>query len=280
MSIDNTCAVFKKFNKLFCCPICSHEMLLTNKSFICRNNHCFDLSAKGYVNFILNQKPTKYDKELFAARQQVFEAGYYVQVADEIKRIISEITNNKHCINVLDVGCGEGYYASGLSVGGFGRILGMDISKDAIAMAQRAKTDVGWMVADLAKIPISSRSVDVLLNILTPANYSEFLRVLSDDGFIIKIIPGDGYLQEIRNMVYNKLKNKEYSNRAVAKHLEENMNVVSRKRLCYTRPVSKDDAMCFLRMTPMTFGIDLEKADMTAIDNITIDMEVIVAKKL
>lgn len=45
-------------------------------------------------------------------------------------------------------------------------------------------------MGDLANIPIKSESMDLLINIFTPSNYSEFTRILKKDGYLIKVVPG------------------------------------------------------------------------------------------
>ena len=35
------------------CPVCGEKLKLSENSYRCRNRHCFDLSAKGYVNLLL-----------------------------------------------------------------------------------------------------------------------------------------------------------------------------------------------------------------------------------
>lgn len=61
-----------------------------------------------------------------------------------------------------------------------------------------------WFVADLANLPIADQSVAVIMNILSPANYQEFKRVLVDDGLIIKVVPRSDYLAELREAIGKK----------------------------------------------------------------------------
>ncbi len=54
------------------------------------------------------------------------------------------------------------------------------------------------MIGDLANLPLLDNSIDILLNLLSPANYQEFARVLKPGGLLIKVIPGSEYLKEVR----------------------------------------------------------------------------------
>ena len=57
--------------------------------------------------------------------------------------------------------------------------------------------------------------MDILLDIFSPANYGEFRRVLSKDGILIKVIPTENHLKEIRQKVQDQLTNKDYSNQDI-----------------------------------------------------------------
>ena len=60
------------------------------------------------------------------------------------------------------------------------------------------------MIANLSNLPFRDNSVSCILNILTPANYTEFFRVLGKDGYLIKVIPNAEYLKEIRSITAAK----------------------------------------------------------------------------
>jgi 23S rRNA (guanine745-N1)-methyltransferase len=265
------------------CPLCGASFrVIENMSLICiENNHCFDIASKGYVNFIPNkrQESEQYSKKLFESRTSVFKAGVYDKLLNEIYNTISskfaQVTEDDR-YNLLDVGCGEGYYAAKLSEKPKLNIFAIDIVKDAILAACKKKVPVTWMVADLTKIPMQNSSVDILLNVLTTANYEEFKRVLKKDGIIIKVIPGSDYLKEIRDIVKSKLRNKEYSNDSVVAHFKKQVTEVEMKTLNYKFPVDENLLKQFMLMTPMTAGIDIEGLELGGISHITIDLKVLI----
>ena len=47
--------------------------------------------------------------------------------------------------------------------------------------------------------------LEMFLDIFSPANYGEFRRVLSKDGILIKVVPTENHLKEIRQMVQEQL---------------------------------------------------------------------------
>lgn len=282
MKINKTYNKFKEIEEVFQCPICKDSMELNDEgSFVCSNRHCFDLSSKGYINFIPNQKQIKYRKNLFENRQEVFLNGFYDNILMEIQNIIVDYFKFKKFINILDAGCGEGYYSLKLDCEDKikGNIFAIDIVKDAIKIASKEHSSVKWIVGDISNIPLKRNSIDVIINILTPSRYDEFTRILSDNGIVIKVIPGNDYLQEIRNSIIGQLKNKSYSNEKVMEHFKDNMKFIKKKKVNYRLPVSKHQLACFLEMTPMTFGIDTSKVNLDNINYITIDLEVLLGMK-
>ena len=40
--------------KLLACPKCHQQLHLENKTLKCENNHCYDISKRGYINLLLN----------------------------------------------------------------------------------------------------------------------------------------------------------------------------------------------------------------------------------
>ena len=57
-----------------------------------------------------------------------------------------------------------------------------------LAAKSDASWKVNWFVGDLAHLPIQSKSIEVILDIFSPANYAEFERVLKDEGVILSLI--------------------------------------------------------------------------------------------
>ena len=271
MKIEN---VIKKFNrkKIFLCPKCLSESYIENISLVCDDNHRYDFSKKGYIHLINNYKPTKYSEELFMARNEVFSNGFYTNVLKSIQNLVGKYAKDV----VLDIGCGEGYYIKELkTVFPEKYFYGLDNSKDAIELAVKEDKLNPYMVANLANLPFKDGSVSCILNILTPANYEEFFRVLGDNGYLIKIIPNANYLREIRELIGGK----EYTNSDTVKLIEDNCTVVDRITVNNTFKLTKEQAQNFLKMTPLTFSKVIAADDINKLKEITIDLELLVCKK-
>ncbi len=256
------------------CPRCQTAFELNGTSMICSNRHCYDLSRRGYVNLAPShdQAAEKYDAELFDSRRLVFEHGFYQPIAEAIAKWLPDAP-----LTVLDAGCGEGYYAR-LLADRFpqARFIGLDISRDAITAAARETSRANWLVADLKHLPVADASADVLLDVLTPADYAEFGRVLKPDGLLIKVIPGSDYLCEVRKAVAPWLRSGDtYDNSRVIDHLKEHADLADETEVLITRPLSADESRAFLRMTPMTFSVPAEVLDTLELSQISIHMHVL-----
>ncbi|MCM3079945.1 methyltransferase domain-containing protein [Brevibacillus invocatus] len=152
------------------------------KSLLCSSGHCFDLAKQGYVNLLTRPHKTKYDSQLFEARQKVSISGFFEPLISHIsERIPHMMKPSCDMIRMLDAGCGEGSHLTAIQ----NRILartnlnifgvGVDISKEGIRIAARSTSDI-WCVGDLAHCPFKDQSFHVILNLLSPSNYSDFRR--------------------------------------------------------------------------------------------------------
>ena len=265
----------------FACPICQENLTLIESSLKCNNRHSFDLAKFGYVNLAPQIKQSaNYNKENFQNRQQILEAGFYQAILEAVSDLLS---NSKNAKTILDIGCGEGFYSRKLQERHPDKTFyAFDISKDSVQIAAKSEPNwaVNWFVGDLARLPIKDASMDILLDIFSPANYGEFRRVLSKDGILIKVIPTKNHLKEIRQKVQDQLTNKDYSNQDIKNHFQNNFTILSSKTTSLTKPITAEQLQALLSMTPLLFHIDQSKIDWSQLTEITIVAEILVGKAL
>lgn len=268
MRIEKVAQRFQAVQTLLRCPLCGRPLIVEANTLACETGHRFDLSGKNYANLAPWQKQGAYRRAMFESRAAVFESGFYRPVADAVKALVPE---RARC--VLDAGCGEGYYAARLAAKGR-RVLAADLSKDAVALAAR-RPGVHALVADLARLPLKDGTVDVVLDILSPANYAEFARVLTPDGRIVKVAPGRAYLEQVRALTGKRA----YDDARVFSHFQAHTADAAVRELRYTRPVTRAQAQQFLRMTPLALhmGPYTERA---LFDEITIHLLVMTGRCL
>ncbi|HEW7370740.1 TPA: methyltransferase domain-containing protein [Streptococcus pneumoniae] len=263
----------------FACPICQENLTLLETNFKCCNRHSFDLAKFGYVNLAPQIKQSaNYNKENFQNRQQILEAGFYQAILDAVSDLLA---SSKTTTTILDIGCGEGFYSRKLQESHSEKTFyAFDISKDSVQIAAKSEPNwaVNWFVGDLARLPIKDANMDILLDIFSPANYGEFRRVLSKDGILIKIIPTENHLKEIRQRVQDQLTNKEYSNQDIKEHFQEHFTILSSQTASLTKTITAEQLQALLSMTPLLFHVDQSKIDWSQLTEITIEAEILVGK--
>ena len=265
----------------FACPICQENLTLLETSLKCDNRHSFDLAKFGYVNLASQIKQsTNYDKENFKNRQQILEAGFYQAILEAVSDLLS---NSKNAKTILDIGCGEGFYSRKLQERHPDKTFyAFDISKDSVQIAAKSEPNwaVNWFVGDLARLPIKDASMDILLDIFSPANYGEFRRVLSKDGILIKVIPTENHLKEIRQKVQDQLTTKDYSNQDIKNHFQDHFTILSSQTASLTKTITAEQLQTLLSMTPLLFHVDQTKIDWSQLTEITIEAEILVGQAL
>lgn len=263
----------------FACPICQENLTLLETNFKCCNRHSFDLAKFGYVNLAPQIKQSaNYDKENFQNRQQILEAGFYQAILDAVSDLLA---SSKTTTTILDIGCGEGFYSRKLQESHSEKTFyAFDISKDSVQIAAKSEPNwaVNWFVGDLARLPIKDANMDILLDIFSPANYGEFRRVLSKDSILIKVIPTENHLKEIRQRVQDQLTNKEYSNQDIKEHFQEHFTILSSQTASLTKTITAEQLQALLSMTPLLFHVDQSKIDWSQLTEITIEAEILVGK--
>ena len=263
----------------FACPMCQEDLTLVESSLKCDHRHSFDLAKFGYVNLAPQIKQSaNYDKENFQNRQEILEAGFYQTILETISDLLARLETAK---TILDIGCGEGFYSRKLQESHPDKTFyAFDISKDSVQIAAKSEPNwaVNWFVGDLARLPIKDASMDILLDIFSPANYGEFRRVLSKDGILLKVIPTANHLKEIRQMVQDQLTKKDYSNQDIKEHFQEHFSIQSSQIASLTKHITAEQRQSLLSMTPLLFNIDQTKIDWNQLTEITIEAEILVGK--
>lgn len=265
------------------CPLCHAAVdAVSSKSLVCENNHTFDFAKQGYVNLLPKPVDTQYDDRLFEARQKIIcESDLYKPLHEEIAAIIKKSLIDESLI--FDAGSGEGSHLQ--------RILditdddtltgvGLDISKEGVVMAAKNYEAPMWVVGDLANPPFADDSCKYILNILSPANYKEFKRILTDNGFIIKVIPSSNYLKELRQALFNDTDESEYENYDTIKLLQKNVKLIEQKKVTYKKTLNEEALSNLISMTPLGWHAEkeeIEKFVNSGDKEITIDLDILIA---
>ena len=85
--------------ELLACPKCHLPLHLDNRTFKCTNNHCYDLSKRGYINLLLNPDKASNNpgdsKESLIARKAFLNQGYYDVILQQVTDMIDKYKTTK-----------------------------------------------------------------------------------------------------------------------------------------------------------------------------------------
>lgn len=264
-----------KTNNLIC-PICKNKLNIFDDCLICENKHTYNINKKGYVSLFKKQKKFEsdiYTKGLFENRRSTILSGIY----SNLHNIIANYINNsqKEDICIFELGCGEATHSLQIknNIKKQNHYMVSDISTDAVELAtEYLKDNIMPIICDAYNLPLKDKSVDFIIDILSPFYYKEAIRVLKDDGYFIKVIPEKDYLKEIRKIANIK----EYSkNNEVLDNFSKNFDIVEEQIVNSTYSLNKELAQNVLKMTPLTNNINIEKE----LNSITINLKIVFAKK-
>lgn len=257
--------------EIFACPICKTQMAINEEGKMsCTSNHSFDVAKQGYLYLLNRPVNSMYGKELFESRHAVIDAGIY----DQMQQIIIEQISMDSPV-LLDTGCGEGSHLHRIcqkldrAMG-----VGIDISKEGILAAAKFYSQQLWCVGDLANSPYNEGAFDVILNILSPANYEEFQRLLKPGGKVLKIVPQENYLKELRVQAFADSEKESYTNAQTVERFKESFPHTEVKRITYTVPLEQELVQKLLKMTPM--GWHIENKESIQLQQITIDLDLLI----
>ncbi|MGQ0699356.1 MAG: putative RNA methyltransferase [Panacagrimonas sp.] len=187
------------------CPVCRLPLEQNPKTWRCAQGHSFDAAREGYVNLLLaHQKnsPSPGDSaESLKARREFLQAGHYRPLLDAVLELLRPLRAQ----NLLDVGCGEGYYTGAMTTVS-ADVTGLDIAKPAIQMAARSYRDVTWLVGSGAAIPLADASVDVVSNLFTQLHIDEIRRVLKPDSHSLVVTPSSNHLWDVRERLFGEVR--------------------------------------------------------------------------
>lgn len=254
----------------FICPLCRQKLFKVGNTLRCLSSHSFDLARHGYVNLLMSNASGKRhgdDRLMVEARSRFLSKGYY----DDLREAVSAVLGGSNV--VLDSGFGEGYYTSLFEEKN--KVIGIDISKDALKVAARRCKTAEFAVASIADIPIGNEAVDVVINIFAPDSPDEFMRVLRPNGRLITVYPMENHLIELKAAVYDK----PYTNPTVSLE-RDGMKLISKKEVKYSISLDcNEDILSLFKMTPYYYKTSREdQQKLEGLDRLDISLEFMIAE--
>lgn len=274
------------------CPACDEQLRLVGKSYICNKKHTFDIAKEGYVNLLVHKssKEPGDSKLSVLSRKEFLDSGYYDELSNLINTQISKFVNTKTKseVDILDIGCGEGFYLSRLkdelnknNKNSETNLWGLDVSKPAIQYASKRSTDIYFCVGNALSLPFQDNSVDLVMSVFAPLDSEEVSRVLKNDGQLIVVIPGKNHLSGLVKLVYDNSEphreDKDPIKGSTKLKLVDTIEIKNTIKI-----IGQNKIMALLSMTPYYWSINLEKKQiLEKIDKLEteIDFKVLVYKK-
>ncbi len=203
-----------QYLRILTCPLCQTHFTQVGSAVKCENAHTFDIAKEGYINLLTKKLPDSMGdtKEMLLARRAFLERGHYQPLATAIATLLYDYLKadgDLPYINMLDAGCGEGYYLSQLQYT-LGQQLpnahidyiGLDIAKEAMRMAAKRYKGIHFLVANLKEhLVFANDAFHILLNIFAPRNIEEFARITTFGGMALVVIPAPQHLRQLREQL-------------------------------------------------------------------------------
>lgn len=237
---------------IYQCPLCQSplSLILEHKQLGCSNNHRFDQAKQGYFNLLPVQRKKSKEpgdsKEMIMARELFLAANHYHPLADNLKALMTDLVPKYG--QILDIGCGEGYYSRQINPNGRFVSYGFDISKPAVIKAAKKHPTGAYSVASSELIPFQSETIDAAFKVYAPVNELELHRVIKSGGYFINVTPAPRHLWQLREFIYED----------VREHASENtqfsgLERLSSHQLSYQITPSAEDRLRLLDMTPFAW---------------------------
>ena len=237
------------------CPICQLPLISEGRSLRCGRNHSFDVARQGYVNLLpVQQKRSLHPgdtREQVLSRREFLESGAYGPIVEAVKAAAEG-----HAGPILDVGCGEGWYAVQVADHLGAELTGLDISKEAVRCAAAKYKGRRWICGTAAHLPIPDDSVGVLMSMFALTMPLEFSRVLKKDGIFIQVLAAQDHLMGLKSIIYPEILLKEKDSVPTL----EGFELVSSTPVRFEFTVEGAQITNLLSMTPHFWRISAEGA--------------------
>ncbi|MGO4997964.1 23S rRNA (guanine(745)-N(1))-methyltransferase [Oceanisphaera sp. W20_SRM_FM3] len=245
------------------CPLCHHALAPSAGGLACENNHQFDRAKEGYVNLMpVQHKRSKEpgdNVDMMQARRRFLATDHYHKLREAVTELCVKYTLDTPR-QILDIGCGEGYYTSYLAdklaaLSSCSTCYGLDISKVAIRYAAKRYTSqhMQFCVASSQRLPFADSSLDAVVRIYAPCEATELARVLSSQGIIITVTPAARHLYQLKELIYDNVHLHDEAAESV-----EGFELIEETTLNYDMVLTGEQADDLLQMTPLAWKANAE----------------------
>ena len=244
---------------VYICPLCNSPLnhQTTQNTYTCSNRHSFDCAKEGYINLLpVHHKHSKEpgdNKAMLTARRLFLEADFYEPLARAIALMIDTVQPLTPKAHILDLGCGEGYYARKIielcKRPEHIQLYGNDISKFAMTAAAKKQKTAQFIVASSNKLPYATDTFDIVYRVFAPSDATELLRLIKPAGYLLTVTPGPRHLWQLKEHIYT----------AVTEHTEDaeippGFTPITSQRVSYKISPDAAHREALLEMTPFAWS--------------------------
>ena len=246
------------------CPTCRTRSLHRDRSALrCPAGHTFDIARHGYAGLLTGARATSGDDVAMAqARERFLSTDAYAPIRKAVARLAADSAPER--ATIVDVGCGTGYYLSGVldQLPG-ARGLGLDTSVRALRSAARAHERAAAVAWDVFRpFPLASGVAEVVLDVFAPRNPVEFHRVLRPTGRLIVVRPTRRHLAELCGRVSAMVTIDPAKEQRLHRALDPYFEAAVTEQVEYTAPLTGREALDLVGMTPS--ARHLSRADLSS----------------
>jgi 23S rRNA (guanine745-N1)-methyltransferase len=251
------------------CPVCHNPLAEESSRFFCAQHHTFDKSRHGYVNLLLSHmkhsKEPGDNKDMVRSRDHFLNQGHYAAISHLLSKQVNELFSTAEPeSHIADLGCGTGYYLKNLketldlTQQNNIHYWGVDIAKDAIHLAAKTTKDIHWIVSNISQLPFAADSLHSIVSLFSPIHFTEFNRVLTDNGYLFVIYPATHHLDELRHILFSDVK--QINPERLLKDSTPHFNVKQQIPLTYSISLNSSAEIANLfKMTPYFWRCTPEK---------------------
>ncbi len=227
----------------------------SSTSYRCSNNHQFDQAKEGYVNLMpVHHKSSKNpgdNKEMMQARRLFLNTDHYQPLRDAVMAQLRQHLP-QDATELLDIGCGEGYYTSEFVQlhQQFPDITvhGLDISKVAVKYAAKRYHACDFCVASSHRLPFADHFFDGVVRIYAPCKGEELHRAIKSGGILVAVTPAPRHLYQLKELIYDGVNLHDVPVENI-----EGFELVVDQQLHYDMTLSGEEATALMQMTPFAW---------------------------
>lgn len=244
---------------------------------ICSNKHCFDFAKEGYVNLLpVQNKKSKApgdSAEMIQSRHRFLGRGYYDGFATTLCDVMRHHSGTK---NVLDIGCGEGYYAKFIYEKlNPEHLFGIDISKPAAKSSAKQLDVAHFSVASAFSLPFFDAQFDSAISVFSPIDFTEANRILAPSGCLFFCGPGPTHLHTLAKHIYGEAKSHEGNH---PKTIPRDLKLKLQQKYNEKVSVAGEHLPDLLRMTPYYWHCNEEQKNaLTTMLDMTIELDIYIS---